>query len=252
MRLVIALLMFVCTSLARPESVHLADDHELGLGAMVGGLEGNISGFTTGLGTLDDETMNQFALQASLPLGHTHLDFDLRRLESTTIARGAFSFDNVFFANGANVDLALTWLEIVWRLHLLDRPAMRIALLGGGRILHGAFDVRTTTRGTDYSDTHVLPEIGALLQARLYPRAHIYGLIKWGDITSNDEGTHTLQVEGGLTLLIPAPCDDYIGWRLTGGYRYLNLQVTDLVGQTNQVQYDIATHGPFLEAARAF
>lgn len=252
MRLVIALLLFLSATAAWPESVHLSDDHEIGGGAMIGGLEGNISGFTTGLGSLDDERVNQFALQASVPLGHTHLDFDLRRLESTTIARGAFSFDNVFFANGANVDLALTWLEVIWRLHLLDKPAMRIALLGGGRVLHGAFDVRTTTRGTDYSDTHVLPEIGATLEARIYPRAHIYGLIKWGDITSADEGTHTLQVEGGLTYLIPALTDEYVGFRVTGGFRYLNLQVTDLVGKTNQVQYDIETTGPFFEAARAF
>lgn len=251
MRLVIALLLCVLSA-ASAESIHLATDHEVGGGAMIGGLEGNISGFTTGLGTLDDERVDQFALQASVPLGHTHLDFDLRRLESTTIARGAFSFDNVFFADGANVDLELTWLEVLWRLHLLDKPAMRIALLGGARVLHGRFDVRTTTRGTDTSNTHVLPEIGATLEARIYPRAHIYGLIKWGDITSADEGTHTLQVEGGLTLMLPAPTDDYVGFRVTGGFRYLNLQVTDLVGKTNQVQYDIETTGPFLEAARAF
>lgn len=239
-------------SLARAESVHLADDHELGVGVMIGGTKGNLSGFTTGVGALDDERINQYALQASIPLGHTHLDFDLRRLETTTIARGAFSFDGVFFQNGANVDLALTSAEIIWRLHLLDRPAMRIALLGGGRVVHAAVDARTTTRGTDYSDVHVLPEIGATLEARIYPRAHLYGLVKWGDITSNDEGTHTLQLEGGLTYLVPAPCDDYIGFRVTGGFRYLNLQVTDLVGKTNQTQWDIATTGPFIEAARAF
>ena len=250
---VIALVIAVLAgSAGRAESVHLADDHEIGAGAMIGALTGNLSGFTTGLGTFDDTRLNQLALQASIPLGCTHLDFDLRRLQSTTIARGAFSFDDVFFANGANVDLALTWLEVVWRFHLLDRPAMRIQLLGGGRVLRASVDAKTTTREASYSDLHVLPEIGASLEARIYPRAHIYGLIKYGDITSKTDGNHTLQIEGGLTYMVPAPCDDYIGFRVTGGFRYIDVQVTDRVGQVDQVQYDVSSTGPFLEAARAF
>lgn len=248
----VLVLVLAVAPACRGQSSHLADDHQLGLGAMIGGLEGNLSGFTTGVGAFDDERVNQYALQVSVPLGHTHLDMEVRHARASTISRGAFSFDSVFFAEGANVDLELTWGELVWRLHLLDRPAMRIGLLAGARVVNASIRARTTTRLADYDALHLLPEVGASLEARIYPRARLYGLVKWMDVTAVDEGNRTLQVEGGLTYLVPAPTDNFIGIRVTGGFRYLNLQVTDRVGETNQVQFDVATTGPFLEAARVF
>jgi hypothetical protein len=80
----------------------------------------------------------------------------------------------------------------------------------------------------------------------------VYGLVKYFDLTDTEEGSYTLQLEGGLSYLVPAPTDDYIGWRVTGGFRFLNLQVTDRIGKPDQVQFDVETAGPFVEATRVF
>jgi len=245
-------LSWVAASRCAAESINLADDHELGLGGMIGGLTGNLSGFTAGVGTFDNDRVNQYALQLSVPIGGTNLDLDLRHLQSTTISHGSFSFDGGFFPGGANVDLDLTWAEILWRFHVLERRAMRLCLLAGGRVLSTHITASTTTHTAAYYAGHFLPEGGALLEAQLYPRARLYGLVKYFDLSSNQDGQHTLEVEGGLTYCVPAPNDSYIGWRLTGGVRYLDIQFTDKIGQPDQVQFDIATTGPFIEAARIF
>ena len=250
--LAVALSLCPLASRCRASSMHLADDHEIGLGAMIGGLTGNLSGFTPGVGTFDDTRTNQYALILSVPIASTNLDVDVRHLQNTTISRGNFSFDGGLFPTGANVDLQLTMVELIWRLHLLERRAMRLCLLGGGRVIGARIKASTTTHSVLYDEGHVLPEVGATLEARLYPRARLYGLIKWFDLTSQQDGSHTLEIESGLTYCVPAPNDSYIGWRLTGGFRYLNLQFTNRVGQPDQVQYDVSTTGPFIEATRIF
>jgi hypothetical protein len=189
---------------------------------------------------------------ATLPFEHTDIDLVASHLTSTTIARGAFTFDGTFFPGGANVDLEINWIELIWRLRALERPHLRLSFLAGGRFLDVEIDARTTARRADYNDTHILPEIGALLEARVYPRATLYGLVKWMDVTASEEGNYTLQIEGGLSYLLPAPTDEYVGWRLTGGARYLNLQVTDRVGKPDQVRFDVQATGPFIEITRVF
>lgn len=235
------------------ESVHVTDDRQLGAGVFYApGLEGHLSGVSTGRGNFDQEPVETYSLMATLPFEHTDVDLVVAHLTSTTIARGAFTFDGVFFPGGANVDLELNWIELVGRLRAIDRPHLRLSLLGGARVLDAEIDARTTTRSARYEDVHVLPEAGALLEARVYPRSTLYGLVKYMDVTAKTEGNYTLQLEGGLSYLLPAPTDDYFGWRVTGGVRYLNLQVTDRVGRPDQVRYDVLATGPFVEATRVF
>lgn len=250
--LLIAFSILAFASAALAESVHVTDDRQLGIGYHAAPIEGRLSGFTVGEGEFDEERVDTLSAMATIPFKHTDLDLVASHLESTTIARGPFSFDGVFFANGANVDLEMNWVELILRLRALDKAHIRFSFMVGGRLLDARVDARTTTRRVDYQDLFVLPEVGALLEARVYPKATLYGLAKYFNRTSKEDGALTFQLEGGLSYLLPAPNDTYVGWRVTGGVRYLQLEVTDRKGQPDQIRIETLATGPFIEVTKVF
>jgi hypothetical protein len=182
----------------------------------------------------------------------TSLDLFAGRLSVNSSTDNEFSYRGIYFPYGAAVNLDLSYLELLWRLYLLDRPNMKLAMLVGPRFLSAKMEASSYESSVAGDDFLVLPEVGVLIEARLHKRSILFGLVKYMDLTSRDSGSYTLQVEGGLSYLMPAPNEEYQGWRLTGGVRYLNLQAVRQQGHTDQIAFDIQASGPYLEISRVF
>jgi hypothetical protein len=250
--LALAVIAAIAATPASAGSVHLADDRQAGAGLFANRLTGNVSGDVSGAGRLDARGNVIASVAATVPIGQGDLDLTVARLDTDGIARGAFSFAGTFFAGGANVDLGLTWIEVVGRVRVLEKPSVRLSVMAGGRVLATRIRASTTTISSTLDDTFVLPQVGAALEARVHPRSILYGLVKYGDSTSDGEGNYTLEVEGGLSHELPANDPDAIGWRLTAGARYLNLEALHRADRADRAAFDLVTVGPFLELTRVF
>jgi hypothetical protein len=252
MRLLILALALVGPGAARAQAVHLVDELQIGTGYWLNVQTGSLWGETVGFGELDTQRADTTILFATIPLNSTSIDLYAARMSSSTLVSGAYSYAGTYYPNGAAAELALTYFEPVWRFYLFDRPHLRVGLLPGLRVLRVSVASTTTAQQVRSSETLVLPEIGALLEAKVFPRSIVFGLVKWIDTTEKDRGDHLLQLEGGLSYLMPAPSTDYVGWRLTGGVRYQNLQASRRIGQPDRIAFDLEAVGPYLEVSRLF
>jgi len=250
------LALFVAISLGATkgvaQSVHLIDDFQIGAGVFSNLLKGAIWGYSPGIGRLDSLNTVAPILFASVPLGGSNLDLYAAHHSGRTGTSESFSYRGFAFPTGADVKIEFSYLEALWRMHLLDRPHLKLAMIVGPRFVRANVQASSTLSTVTGDDFLVLPEVGAMLEARPFPRSILFGLVKYMDLTSNGSGSHTLQLEGGLSYLIPAPTDTYVGWRLTGGFRYLNLQAVRQRWETNQFGFDLEASGPYLEVSRVF
>lgn len=227
-------------------AVHLGDASHVGVGLQLVRTQGTIFGSTVGAGTLDSTDTVFPTLEASAGLGSVSLDLQLAHIQIDSLARGAFSFDRVFFPLGGDVTASLTWLDIVGRYRLLDRQSLRLSLLGGARLLRSEIEVNTSTIGAKSGDFQALPVAGAVMEARVYPRSVLFGQVRYFDVTSEEESSYTVSGEAGLSYLLGTEDDEAAGWRLTGGYRFMELEAQERITQSNRVALTLEMQGPYL------
>jgi len=237
---------------ALAETVHLIDERQVGVGWWANTTRGSLAGNTVGVGRSERVALYEPSVFATVPLSIGEFDLALARSSLETLFEGSFSYDGTHFPVGASGTLDLTFLEAVWRFYPLDRQHLRLVLLPGVKFLQTDVSVGTNRRQIKASELNVLPEIGAMVAVKPYPRSILFGLVKWFDWTDDGTSLHQLQLEGGLSYLIPAPSDDYVGWRITGGARYRDLSARKRIGKTDQVSFGLESVGPFLEVSRVF